>query len=205
MTMRRLLVSALTLSLAGSISCASGSQATRVIQGGVTVRVAPRLDSLPRDATYAWVSPDSLFGKLTPLDLERSDEPGLDGMRRDLDVVFGAHGWRRAEPSAAQYLVALAFIDRRPPSTVARVTNSQGSCRQMPNGQQACAGSRPQNSFDTRLSERPVQGPWMMRSIRRRADGAETVRVLGLLSFDIASRTLADETVRLFLGDERAR
>lgn len=197
----------LVVMMAFAGSCATSPNATRVIEGGVTVRVAPRLAGLPRDATYAWVPPDSLIGRLNARDRELSADGGVDLVRRDVDIVLRGHGWRTAAAEDAEYILTLAHVDRLPRLATATRVVSRVQCPASAQGRPECV--RPVSDGGSFTTEPPARttGDWLSRVIRRRADGAQSVSMLPVAGMKVVDLgpPVAEQMLRLFLADERAR
>ncbi len=193
--------------MAFASGCATSANATRVIEGGVTVRVAPRLAELPRDATYAWVPPDSLIGRLNARDRELSADDGVDFLRRDLDIVLRSHGWRAVAAEDAEYILTLAHVERLPRQAAATRGVSRVQCPATAQGRPDCVrGASSGGGFTTEIPTRTT-GDWLSRAVRRRADGAQSVSMLPIAGMKVVDLgpPVAEQLLRLFLGDERAR
>ncbi len=195
-----------TASAALALGCASRPDATRMVDG-VSVRVAPRITHLPRDATYAWVSPDSLIRSLSATDREQSASPEVDLLRRDLDLLLRSHGWRRVPAELAEYELTLAHVSAGRARAAVGRDPRMAPCAPQAREQSICR-HRPgvvDRKFDPTLIT--PQSTMIARVIRRRGDGAQgvsTVPLAGMKVVDL-SAPVTEQMLLLFLGDERAR
>ena len=146
------------------------------------VTKAPALYTLPSKATFAWVRPAELFADATSGDNESAGTGAARSMRLDVEALLLGQGWTMAPAESAQFVATVAIAQRTtyrtetrtvqtaPPPQPARCDLTRTGGR---SGGSSCPVAPPTRSETINV---PVGETHPLLAIRRRADGAQTVR-----------------------------
>lgn len=209
-----------TCVIAGASACASSRGATVRPPGSGRagqdpVRLvgrpggAPKLQSLPPRATFAWEAPSRAFQGVAPAD-DSASVTLVAGLREDAAAVVRANGWQEAHVDSADFLLAMVQLthsgervilvadprnDRTSPEPRCdeSTATKKNPCRPRPN---------PAN-YPPRREIWPYTEVKYGYAIRRRTDGATRWWVMEQMPEAEARRFVARVTVELLLAVEQ--
>ena len=143
---------------------------------------APALYTLPAKATFAWVRPSELFADATSGDEESAGTGAARSMRLDVEALLLGQGWSKTPAESAQFVATVAIVQRTTYRTETRTV--QASQPPQParcdltrtggrGGGSTCPVAPPSRTETINV---PVGETHPLLAMRRRADGAQTVR-----------------------------
>ncbi len=213
MVLRPMVALGVALTLAG---CHHGAAADRDaasrrrevrLPSGISIAPALAIVALEPDRRYRWVAPDSLVKGLTSEDAGSVRSRTALDLRRSVETVVGASGWRISSDSA-DYDLAVFVVSRTEMVRETRTERTTTATTGLPRCSES-TGQRPgatcsNDPVNSRTYE--VNVPTIVRRVfhvvRRRSDGATRVWVNPVADLPAVDATVARDLLRLLTAGD---